>query len=512
MQTTGDLWRLWDFIAGLQGASYDMSAHIGEWAHIVFCYSRTSSSVNRVVVYVNGSSVIDESNLTWTNPINTQPKVGFSHGLWTDATFVAGYFAGLYLDDDSSFAYPGDIRVTAKLPASDNTVNFDTTVGTGAVNERPLSVTNGQQHAAATDVQENYTLQAASVGDEDLTGTTIVGYTGWVYAKRDSDYQGGYVQTIGSVNDKSSNHTTTVIPTTNDSTGSGYAIIVAFACDDDTGDTTATCADSQGNTYAAGQSVQVATTGNQAGARAAVFIALNATALSGSDTITITHASIGASAAIATEVEGIVTSSALDVSNTVTFGGPTTFTTGTTGTLAQEVEYIIGVCALEGEASDLNSHAIMPLVDCFTNFNIFAAKVGTTGQGKASNMTAGFVSAISKATTDVLSYEGLIITSNTDGSALVAAYKMQAGYGTYGDPKIMLDGTETSITLTASNALYTKIVDGPYYPDDAAGIGMRSAGAPVATDTFMYECGVLIAFTPTPLSVLRKRRPYTIRN
>ena len=95
---------------------------------------------------------------------------------------------------------------------------------------------------------------------------------------------------------------------------------------------------------------------------------------------------------------------------------------------------------------------------------------------------------------------------------VVAAYKMQTGYGTFGDPKIMLDGTETSITLTASNALYTKIVDGPYYPDDAAGIGMRSAGASVTTDTFMYECGVLIAFTPTPLSVLRKRRPYTIRN
>ena len=201
MQTTGDLWRLWDFIAGLQGASYDMSAHIGEWAHIVFCYSRTSSSVNRVVVYVNGSSVIDESNLTWTNPINTQPKVGFSHGLWTDATFVAGYFAGLYLDDDSSFAYPGDIRVTAKLPASDNTVNFDTTVGTGAVNERPLSVTNGQQHAAATDVQENYTLQAASVGDEDLTGATIVGYTGWVWAKR-GDIETQLVKSLGGTGTK----------------------------------------------------------------------------------------------------------------------------------------------------------------------------------------------------------------------------------------------------------------------------------------------------------------------
>ena len=419
-----------------------------QWFHLAMAVLDSNKSMK---VWVDGVLFIDVTAIS----IVQATRVGFG----SNAVGHAGYVDDMYVDDVTDLSFPGDIRVTAKLPASDNTVNFDTTVGTGAVNERPLSVTNGQQHAAATDVQENYTLQAASVGDEDLTGTTIVGYTGWVYAKRDSDYQGGYVQTIGSVNDKSSNHTTTVIPTTNDSTGSGYAIIVAFACDDDTGDTTATCADSQGNTYAAGQSVQVATTGNKTGARAAVFIALNATALSGSDTITITHASIGASAAIATEVEGIVTSSALDVSNTVTFGGPTTFTTGTTGTLAQEVEYIIGVCALEGEASDLNSHAIMPLVDCFTNFNIFAAKVGTTGQGKASNMTAGFVSAISKATTDVLSYEGLIITSNTDGSALVAAYKMQAGYGTYGDPKIMLNGTETSVTLTASNALYTKIVD-----------------------------------------------------
>jgi len=490
-----------NFIDVIDGVTVRASGSVAvgnnEWIRISIAFTRTSSSVNRFKVFINGTLEHDLTNITWTSPPD---RAMFGNSTNSFGTYVDD----MYADDDSSLTDPGDIRITAKLPASDNTVNFDTTVGTGAVNERPLSVTNGQQHAAATDVQENYTLEGAGAGDANCSDNRILGYTGWVYGKRSADYSGGYTQTIGTVNNKTGNHTTTVIPTTNDSTGSGYAIIVAFACDDDTGDTTATCADSQGNSYAAGQSVQIATTGNQAGTRAAVFIALNATALTGSDVITITHASIDASAAIAIEVEGIVTSDALDTSATTTFASSTTFDTGATGETSQPGTYKIGILGLEGDTGDWGTFSFLATTEQ-------ALSEGTTGGGRESNVAIRLATGLPLGITSS-GFSGSALTSGSEGSALTAYYKFQAGYGTYGDPKIMLDGTETSITLTESNALYTKIVDGPYYPDDAAGIGMRSAGASVTTDTFMYECGVLIAFTPTPLSVLRKRRPYTIRN
>jgi hypothetical protein len=57
----------------------------------------------------------------------------------------------------------------------------------------------------------------------------------------------------------------------------------------------------------------------------------------------------------------------------------------------------------------------------------------------------------------------------------------------------MVNGTETSIVLETSNALYTKLVDSNAYPTNAAGIGMRSSGT--TADTFMYECGMLVAYT-----------------
>jgi hypothetical protein len=100
---------------------------------------------------------------------------GTSHICWFDQ---------IYLDDGDDMDDPGDKRSTAKLPASVNEDNWDTTGGTGAVNERPLSVTNYKQHAASSGVRQTYTLQSAATGDVDISGNTIAGYMGWAWAKK----------------------------------------------------------------------------------------------------------------------------------------------------------------------------------------------------------------------------------------------------------------------------------------------------------------------------------------
>jgi len=468
------------------------------WHHFAIAWTRTSSSVNRFKFWINGTLDIDATNVTWNATGQDQFRIG--HMNVSGAPNLT-YIDDIYVDDDSSLIRPGDIRVTAKLPVSETTSNWDTDVGTGAVNERPLSVTNGKQHAAATDVQENFTLEGAGEGDANCSDNRIIAHCGWVYGKR-----GAFTAqtTVGSVSDKSSNHTTTVISVSG-ATTAGSAIVVCFACDDDTSDTTATCADSQSNTYAAGQSVQVATTGNQTGARAAIFVALNSTALTTSDTITISHGTIDASAAVAREEPGVATSSALDTSATATNASASTHPSGVTATLSQSNNLIVVAFALEGDNVDANgvNRLAGDLVETRGG-----TEANTTGAGTESNMAINYQAWFSNSTT-AWNVEGQSSASRESAIAL-GVYKMQTEYGTYGDPKIMLDGIETSIALTQSNALYTKIVEAAPYPDNASAIGMRNSG--VAIDSFLYECGVLVAYDATPLSVLRHRRTFTVRN
>lgn len=92
----------------------------------------------------------------------------------------------LVIDDGAGLDNPGDYRCTHKGP---DTVNLQdaawTALGTGAVNERPISTTNGRTVAGdATTGEDTYTVQAASVGDVDVTGWTIVGHYGWVWAAK----------------------------------------------------------------------------------------------------------------------------------------------------------------------------------------------------------------------------------------------------------------------------------------------------------------------------------------
>jgi hypothetical protein len=83
------------------------------------------------------------------------------------------------------------VRVTAKLPAGDTTSNFGTAVGANPPsgsrytneNERPLNVANGWTSSGAGQ-SERYLLQGPAEGDVNVSGFVLLGYSGWIYAKR----------------------------------------------------------------------------------------------------------------------------------------------------------------------------------------------------------------------------------------------------------------------------------------------------------------------------------------
>ncbi len=103
-------------------------------------------------------------------------------------------FQHVYIDDVNDLTAPGDIRITAKRPNANGTlIEFTTQIGAGGsgygsghspqVNERPLSTTNGWSIAATAVKTEEYNIEGQTVGDINLSGATLVDYTGWVHAK-----------------------------------------------------------------------------------------------------------------------------------------------------------------------------------------------------------------------------------------------------------------------------------------------------------------------------------------
>ncbi len=94
----------------------------------------------------------------------------------------------IYVDDVTDLTDPGDIRVTAKLPLNSGGTNgWDGEQASGAaVDDRPILETTGHLHAGSDDQVESSDIEAQANGDEDLTGATIVGHTGWVWADRES--------------------------------------------------------------------------------------------------------------------------------------------------------------------------------------------------------------------------------------------------------------------------------------------------------------------------------------
>lgn len=172
------------FIDGLGASFLGITQLLPDtWNRISFAYiQRDTVGVNDldIDIFVNG---IQELSLT---DLSTDGVAVFNlfYG-WLDSPGVDHlcWFDQIYIDDGDDLSDPGNKLSTYKGPASNNEDNWSTTGGNGAVNERPLSLTNFRQHSPSTGARQSYTLQAASVGDVDLTGKTLVGYMVWAWAK-----------------------------------------------------------------------------------------------------------------------------------------------------------------------------------------------------------------------------------------------------------------------------------------------------------------------------------------
>jgi hypothetical protein len=96
------------------------------------------------------------------------------------------WISHLYIDDLGDLTDPGDVRCVAKFPTAVNEDQFDTTGGTGAVNERPLSETNYRQQAGSSQARQNYGLESAESGDIDISRLLVLGCMGWLWVKKSS--------------------------------------------------------------------------------------------------------------------------------------------------------------------------------------------------------------------------------------------------------------------------------------------------------------------------------------
>ena len=144
------------------------------WYRISVCYKMTASNINEFRLYIDGSLSITGSNITlvFDNRF-ARFFVGFMSPFGTSRVMN---FDDLYIDDDDSLLDTGDVRVTAKLPSSDSTNNFETAIGNNPsdrwdnVDERPLSLSNGWRNTSGPwPVDENYGIQSSSTGDVDLS-------------------------------------------------------------------------------------------------------------------------------------------------------------------------------------------------------------------------------------------------------------------------------------------------------------------------------------------------------
>lgn len=167
---------------------------VNTWYRISLTYKITSAAVNTITVHLNGIAEITATNIT---VLTSSDTVIFGYAETApNASNRFAYFDDFYIDDGTS-GDPGDVRVTAKRPNANGSLNeFTTQIGAGGsgygsghspqVNEQPSSTTNGWSISTTTKKTEEYSIEGLAVGDVDLTGKTILGLMGWIAASVDS--------------------------------------------------------------------------------------------------------------------------------------------------------------------------------------------------------------------------------------------------------------------------------------------------------------------------------------
>lgn len=153
-------------------------------------------------VFLNGSLEITTGNAQGTllNGATASSDLGIGNDTSPGCHFpssgtITMWIDDIYVDNGSTLDDPGNISVTAKRPFANGTTNGFSTNGSasgyGSGNAQyvngnyPLgtdTTTYNSVVVVASAITEEYNLEGVSVGDANLTGATIKGVQGWIYA------------------------------------------------------------------------------------------------------------------------------------------------------------------------------------------------------------------------------------------------------------------------------------------------------------------------------------------
>lgn len=169
------------------------------WYRISIGYVITSTTNWSMKLYINGvledtSSNVDGTLLaTGSSCVVLGCNLSSQNGFATPAAMTV-WCDSIYVDDRTDKTDCGNVHCTAKRPFSNGTTNgYTTQIGSGGsgygtghaqqVNELPLSTTNGwSMVGAGAAITEEYNIESRSVGDVNITNSTIVDYMGWLYS------------------------------------------------------------------------------------------------------------------------------------------------------------------------------------------------------------------------------------------------------------------------------------------------------------------------------------------
>lgn len=192
--TSGGVLRVVQAGSTTQVGSDGPTLSTGQWYRISAAFNGSSTTVNRIEVFVDGVSAISITNQAFSAWSNNR---ALEIGQYTAAESTFDYrVSDIYVDNSTDLTDPGDIWVTAKRPVSNGSLNeFTTQIGSGGsgygaghtpqVNERPTDTANGWRIAnGGVNKTEEYNIESMSAGDIDITGTTLVGYSGWLRTAR----------------------------------------------------------------------------------------------------------------------------------------------------------------------------------------------------------------------------------------------------------------------------------------------------------------------------------------
>lgn len=454
----------------------------GNLHHVVLQYRLTSTTNWRVAVWVDGNLEYDIDS-TLTVDANGLGRNSFQfYCFGTTGTTIAHWISDLFVETTSTFAFPGTINVTRKKANTNGTNNaFDTAIGSATnrwdyVSERPISTGKGWKQASSSQVIEAYGIESASQGDANTTGGTILGWKAWLSGK-------GQLVTTGApkltaANSDKTTGTTLQVSNVVTPVAIGDVAVVAFA--DQVGGSSPTIADDLGNTWIPLSGPTTNTV------RASKWYSIIANP--GIMTVTITFGSSAASRAgvLAVWDASAFGASPLDKNITNANDSTTPYDCPTSGTLAQADEIVLGFVFVAGIEGNINT---------VTSPSTLAVAYGSTGGNAATNSSVAISYRKVTATTAVApQFTG---TSRT-GIVSTASFKITPINA--GTPKLMNNGNEVAITLGDTQTLYYDHTASGSYPSGGNTIGMKSSGSNM--DTFLYECGMQIAYIPVASAVV----------